>query len=146
MENLSKPKTTWHGDLNWSYKTVKKNEFISRMSRNNLLSDKTFWQTRIPSVEHALSRSILFYLDTLHCYTEHGLFLNIFEMAPTFTSRLACLGRHPSMFERFLTCLAIYWPFLSKKLQKMQNLSKRRCFQMGLFGLLMCFQIFVHSF
>jgi hypothetical protein len=63
--------TTWHCALNLSYKSMEKNGAISRMSRNNVLSDGAFSPPRTPSVEH-------------------GLFLDILEMTPTFATKLQC--------------------------------------------------------
>ena len=86
---------------------------ISRMSRSNVLSYGAFWPTRTP-------------------YGKHGLFLNIFEMTPNFTSRRAYAhGRHPcqSGMTSDTICkllhvrsfIGLFWLI---KLQIMQNLSK----------------------
>ena len=113
MKKLSKIKQL--GMVCWIGHTRRwKISAIPRMSRNNVLLDGVFWPTRTPS-------------------TEYGVFVDILEMTPTFTSRLACPWWHPwqdwmifdtvCKLRHVQSFINLFWP---RKLQKIQNLSKIR--------------------
>ena len=70
-QNLAKTQTVWHGALNWSYKAMKKRAHL-RMSTNKVLPNRSLWPIR-----------------TL--FIEHGIYLEISGLPPTFASKWACL-------------------------------------------------------